>query len=486
MPTEAVTSVYGGLDLHKHNVFCGLIDQEGRPIYRRRLRAELPTILQALEPYRPRLQAIAVESTFNWYWLVDGLQAADYPVRLANPAAMSQYSGLKQTNDETDALWLAELLRLGILPEGYIYPKAERPVRDMLRRRMLIVRQATQTVLSLQSMVTRHTGQSVSATKLQDWTWSEVRSTFADAYSQQTASALLELLSEQRRRQHHLEKQVLAAAKPTPTFQRLVRLPGIGPILGMTIALETGPLARFASAGDYASYCRTVNSRCQSAGKKKGEHNRKNGNPYLAWAYVEAAHFAQRYSPRAQAWFARKMARDPPRGGGEGLGVQTGQSRLLRAARRRGLRRGQAVWSSGGRRPQARAESGSEPIRLIGSGRRPTFTVHEERLFCLHREPRRVGRTASVGTSHGSVSDTQWTRCGTEGFLGPHSGQGPREIGRESEAWSRTRWVTEQNSKTKQPRRGQPTRVEVRGSTEEEARRAGKASGRNFCLDRNL
>ena len=309
MPTEAPLSLYAGLDLHKHNVFCGLIDQEGKPIYRRRLPAELPTILQALEAYRPQLKAVAVESTFNWYWLVDGLQAADYPVHLANPAEMEQYSGLKQTDDETDALWLAEMLRLGILPEGYIYPKAERPVRDMLRRRMLVVRQATQTLLSLQSMVTRHTGQSVSAAKLPGWTLQELRATFVDRYSQQTAAAMLELLGEQRRIQHRLEKQVLAVAKPTGPFQRLLSIPGIGNILGVTITLETGPIARFASAGDYASYCRTVNSRCQSDGKTKGQNNRKNGNEYLAWAYVEAAHFAQRYSPRAHAWFARKQAR---------------------------------------------------------------------------------------------------------------------------------------------------------------------------------
>jgi transposase len=241
-----------------------------------------------------------VESTYNWYWLVDGLQAADYPVRLANPAKMQQYSGLKRTDDQSDALWIAEMLRLGILPEGYIYPKAERPVRDMLRRRMLVVRQATQTLLSLQSMVTRHTGQSVSAAKLQDWTLKEVRDTFVDAYSQpRHPMSGLELLGEQRRIQHSLEKQVLAVAKPTGPFQRLLTIPGIGNILGITITLETGPIGRFASAGDYASYCRTVNSpdiRCR-------------GNKYLAWAYVEAAHFAQRYSPRAQAWFASKTAR---------------------------------------------------------------------------------------------------------------------------------------------------------------------------------
>jgi transposase len=149
---------------------------------------------------------------------------------------------------------------------------------------MLIMHQATQTLLCLQSMVMRHTGQSVSAAKLQDWTRQEQRATVANAYSQQTAAALLELLGEQRRIQHSLEKQVLAVAKPTGPFQRLLTLPGIGNILGLTIALETGPNGRFASAGDYASYCRAVNSRCDSDGKKKGENNRKNGNKYLAWA----------------------------------------------------------------------------------------------------------------------------------------------------------------------------------------------------------
>jgi transposase len=309
MPTEAPQSLYAGLDLHKRNVFCGIIDQAGKAIYRRRLPAELGTILQALEAYRPQLKAIAVESTFNWYWLVDGLQAVNYPVHLANPAEMQKYSGLKHTDDQTDALWLAEMLRLGILPTGYIYPKAERPVRDMLRRRMLVVRQATQTLLSLESMVTRHTGQSVSAAKLQGWTGQEVRAAFADGYSQQTATAMLELLGQQRRVQHHLEKQVLAVAKLSGSFQSLLTIPGIGQILGLTIALETGPISRFASAGDYASYCRAVNSRCDSDGKKKGENNRKNGNKYLGWAYVEAANFAARSSARAHAWLARKTAR---------------------------------------------------------------------------------------------------------------------------------------------------------------------------------
>jgi transposase len=286
-----------------------VINQTGQPVFQQRLANELPTICQALQPYQPQLQAVAVESTFNWYWLVDGLQASQFPVQLANPAKIQQYSGLKRTGDQSDALWLAEMLRLGILPTGYIYPKQQRAVRDMARRRMLVVQQATRTLLSLQSMVTRHTGQTVCGRGLEDWTRVELTEAFPEAASQETVAALLELLQEQRRIQRALEKNVLARVKLDGAWERLLSLPGVGNILGLTIMLETGPIERFASAGDYASYCRAVDSRCDSNGTKKGENNRKNGNKYLAWAFVEAANYAARYNARAQAWLARKTAR---------------------------------------------------------------------------------------------------------------------------------------------------------------------------------
>ena len=86
-------------------------------------------------------------------------------------------------------------------------------------------------------------------------------------------------------------------------------MPGIGAVLGITIMLETGPIERFASAGNYASYSRMVQSRRVSDGKKKGENNRKNGNKYLSWSYVEAAHYAQRYDQTVKRWFDRKQGR---------------------------------------------------------------------------------------------------------------------------------------------------------------------------------
>jgi transposase len=150
--------LYCGVDLHSTNGVYAVKAEDGREVLRKRLPNDLDRVLAALEPFRQELSAVAVESTYDWYWLVDGLMAAGYAVKLANPAAIKQYSGLKEADDDTDAAFLAELTRLGILPTGYIYPKEERPVRDLLRRRMLLVQQRTALILSLRNMVERHTG----------------------------------------------------------------------------------------------------------------------------------------------------------------------------------------------------------------------------------------------------------------------------------------------------------------------------------------
>ena len=122
-----------GIDLHSNNLMIGLINQDGQRIAHRKLDCELEQVLHFLKPFKSRLKALAVESTFNWYWLVDGLQAQGYPIDLANPAQIEQYSGIKHADDKHDAFHLAELQRLGILPKGHIYDAKLRPVRDLLR-----------------------------------------------------------------------------------------------------------------------------------------------------------------------------------------------------------------------------------------------------------------------------------------------------------------------------------------------------------------
>ena len=135
--------LYAGIDLHSSNCYLGIIDKQLDKIFGKRLRNSLPLIIDCLAPFNKDLQGVVVESTYNWYWLVDGLQEHGYTVHLANPSAIKQYQGIKYSDDKWDSLWLAHLLKLGILPQGYIYPKETRPMRDMLRRRMLFVRQRT-------------------------------------------------------------------------------------------------------------------------------------------------------------------------------------------------------------------------------------------------------------------------------------------------------------------------------------------------------
>src|SRR5580765_4249573 len=168
--TQAVAverDLYAAVDLHGDNGFYCVINGKDHRVLQQRLPNDLKTVLAALEPYRQRLaKGIAVESTFNWYWLADGLQEAGYQVQLVNTTAVQTYSGLKNSNDKTDAFWLAHLQRLGILPTGYLYPREQRGVRDLLRRRMLLVQQRTAHLLSFKSLVERETGQSISSNKV--------------------------------------------------------------------------------------------------------------------------------------------------------------------------------------------------------------------------------------------------------------------------------------------------------------------------------
>lgn len=306
MQTTKANELYAGADLHGNNVFLSVCNQEGGNVFRKRVKGNLTSVNAALDPYWDRIKVLGVESTFNWYWLIDGLSDQGRNVKLGNPAKMEQYSGIKITNDLSDADWLAEQLRLGIFPECYVYPKETRAVRDALRRRQLFVRRRTQVILSLGGLLERYGLPSPSAAKMEKWTVADLQATGLDEWVQLQLETLLEAIQDSDRHAKKIEKQVLAFVKPTQQYLRITTLPGIGMALGMLIVLESGDFKRFASAGNYASYCRTVKSERTSNDKKKGSNNSKNGNKYLAWAFIEAATYAARFNPRIQSWYEKK------------------------------------------------------------------------------------------------------------------------------------------------------------------------------------
>jgi len=301
--------LYGGIDLHANNSVVVLLNEQDEVIYQKRLPNDLLMLLGQRAPYQAELKGLVVESTYNWYWLVDGLMEASYRVHLANPAAMQQYNGLKYTDDHSDARWLAHLLRLGVLPEGYIYPKAERGVRDLLRKRTHLVRQHTANVLSVQNIMARNTGTRFSGKRIQELTKQELTTLLADETQVLAVTSSLVVLDCLKHQIKTLEKTVHKHLHHTPSYEQLLTVQGIGTILAQTISLETGAISRFPTVGHSASYCRCVDSTKLSNGKRKGTGNVKNGNPYLAWAYMEAAQFALRFQPAAQRFYQRKLAK---------------------------------------------------------------------------------------------------------------------------------------------------------------------------------
>jgi len=301
--------LYCGMDLHSNNVVVRVIDTNDKTLYKKKLPCELDIILRALNPHKNSIEGIAIESTFNWYWLVDGLEEHGYKIHLVNTAAVKQYEGLKHTDDDSDAFWLAHLLKHGILPTGYIYPKEQRAVRDLARKRSQLVQNRTTQILSLQTLYIRNTGRPLSCDAIKKLTVADIENQFTDTNVILAMTSNLVIYEALKQQVNVLEKAIVNQIKLDPRYQNLTSIDGIGKILALTIMLETGDISRFDSVGNYASYCRLVDSIKFSNGKKKGKGNSKNGNKYLSWAYVEAANFCIRYNEHAKRYYQKKSAK---------------------------------------------------------------------------------------------------------------------------------------------------------------------------------
>jgi transposase len=252
---------YVGMDLHSTNTVLGMVDEDGKRIYRKKIPNHYALISGELEPFKEKIKGVVVESTYNWYWLVDHLIEDGYTVHLANPSAIKQYEGKKYVNDQDDAFFLAD------------------------------------------------TGLRMSCNDVKKLNISDVEHMFESDYQVLSAQANIATIIFLSERIKEIEKKVLGFIKPMPQFQKLLTIPGIGNILALTISLEVGEIDRFKKVGNYSSYSRCVSSGKYSNGKKKGENNRKNGNKYLSWAYVEAANHAKKNCPYAMGFFQRKAAK---------------------------------------------------------------------------------------------------------------------------------------------------------------------------------
>ncbi len=248
---------YCGMDLSARDCQVCVIDEDLSCLVQQKVRNELPSILRLIEPFKASLQ-IVVESTFNWYWLVDGLQEAGYDVCLAHTLGLYMITGAKVKTDRRDALALAKLLKAGMIPKAYIYPKDTRPIRDLLRQRSRLVALRGATYGSLRRLLLRQGLLRHSRNDIKETTEEDLQRWFAHPLVRLHGQHELERIELFSQQITTLESQLLATVQDRPEFHRLLTIPGLGKILAMTIFYEIGPIARFQDAREFASYCRLV------------------------------------------------------------------------------------------------------------------------------------------------------------------------------------------------------------------------------------
>jgi transposase len=299
---------YAGIDLHARTMFTHVLDHQGQTVFQRDLPARPDAFLEAVLPFREGL-VVGAECMFAWYWLADLCEDQAIPFVLGHALAMKLIHGGKTKNDRLDAAKLAALLRGGLFPMAYVYPRAKRPTRDLLRRRSFFVRQRAQLIAHIVN--TNSQGNLPPLAKKITYAANRTEDLverFAHPSTRLSVAADLALIDAYQEQVATLERHLVQNAKVDDpvTFGLLRSVPGIGPILGLILLYEIDAIGRFPEVGNFLSYSRLVRCEHESAGKVKGYGGRKMGNGHLKWAFSEAACLMLRSLPAAKSWMQRQ------------------------------------------------------------------------------------------------------------------------------------------------------------------------------------
>jgi transposase len=275
-------------------------------VAQRNLRTTPVAFLEFIAPYRPDV-VVAVECIFTWYWLADLCADEEIPFVLGHALYMKAIHGGKAKNDRIDAHKIASLLRGGMLPQAYVYPRQMRATRDLLRRRLYLTRVRGLLLAHIQN--TNHQYNLPPIPVKLNYPSNRVGflDRFVDPSVHKSMQADMLLIAELESIIRDLELFIARQAKQqhSDLFHRLRSIPGIGKILALTILYEVQDIGRFERVQDFASYCRLVKCAKESAGKRKGSSGKKIGNVHLKWAFSEAATLFLRGNPAGQKYLAR-------------------------------------------------------------------------------------------------------------------------------------------------------------------------------------
>lgn len=289
-----------GIDLHARQMYVCVMDRQGKKLLHTNIRNnDFEFFLKRVEPYRHSL-TVCCECMFGWYWLCDACENGGLTFVLAHALYLKAIHGGKNKNDRIDSEKIAHLLRCNLIPPAYAYPAEFRPLRALLRQRLLFVWRRSALLARIQSHQLAYNRDLIPQSRPNRDPWEK-----ALLAAEPNSVCQLALENEMAMIRHfdslitQVEAQLdkLTRRSRGRDYTLLQTVPGVGKHLGLTILHEIGDIQRFPSVKDFLSYCRLVKGTVASAGKIKGLRGAKLGNPYLRWAFGEAAVIAKRDHP---------------------------------------------------------------------------------------------------------------------------------------------------------------------------------------------
>jgi transposase len=306
------------VDLHARTMYLCIVNQADDILYHKEIPTKAGLFLDKLAPYREDI-VVSVECIFTWYWVADLCAAEKIPFVLGHALYMKAIHGSKTKNDRIDSKKIAKLLRAGMIPMAYVYPRPMRSTRDLLRRRMHFVRERADLLTHIQQTNYQYNLPKIGKSLKYKGNRVGVAERFDDESARKTVETDVELIAYYdtiiRKLEWHLVRS--AKAHDPQVLHILQTIPGIGKILSLVILYEIQDIKRFPKVQDFTSYARLIRPKKTSAGKNYGSGNGRIGNSYLKWAFSEAVVLFLRETREVQPYIRRmerKYGKDKAKG----------------------------------------------------------------------------------------------------------------------------------------------------------------------------
>lgn len=297
---------YCGVDLHTKTLYLCVLDSGGNVLLHRNFPAKPAPFLKAIEPYRDDL-VVGVECMFSWYWLANLCLEQSIAFLLGHALYMKSIHGGKTKSDKIDSEKIARLIRGGNFPMAYVYPPEIRAVRDLLRRRRMLVRFRSEVLAHIKITHHQYNSDFFQKNINKPGNRASVAELFDDPAIVKNVQVDLNVADAMHAQIIQLENYIVRHAKAFDprTYYRLQTVPGIGQVLALTMLFEIGDISRFPTVQSFCSYARLVKCPKESAGKLYGYGGQKMGNAHLKWAFSEATALFMRESALAKAFVAK-------------------------------------------------------------------------------------------------------------------------------------------------------------------------------------